>query len=251
MRGSASRPLLGIDISAVPLPVLIAGVRAAFNGEGRLTVACANPHSLVVAQSDPMFRQALSACDAVVGDGVGVSVACRLTGLGVVPRITGDDMFKSVMAELDRTGGRAFFFGSSDHVLARITSRAARDYPRVGVATLAPPFGNWSGEENARMLSVIREARPDVLWVGMTAPLQEKWVSANAADLAVPVIASIGAVFDFYAETVRRAPNWYRRYGLEWLYRLLREPRRLWRRTLVSAPRFLWLVFRQRFAGYY
>jgi N-acetylglucosaminyldiphosphoundecaprenol N-acetyl-beta-D-mannosaminyltransferase len=246
MRSQGSHQLLGIGISAVPLAALSETVGSAVANRSPLTVACANPHSLVVAHSDPAFRQALTACDVVVGDGVGVSVACRLTGIGSVPRITGDDVFKTVMADLDRKGGRVFFFGSNTHVLARISSRANRDYPRVGVATMAPPYGEWSEPENDAMIETIRECKPDVLWVGMTAPRQEKWVHANAAKLGVPLIGSIGAVFDYYAETVRRAPAWYRQCGLEWLYRLLHEPRRLWRRTLVSAPRFLWLVLRER-----
>jgi len=246
MHGRSSHQLLGIDISAAPLAALTEKVGSAVATRGPFVVACANPHSLVVAQTDSVFRKALAACDVVVSDGVGVSVACRLAGIGVVPRITGDDLFKTVMADLDRKGGRAFFFGSSGHVLGRIVSRVNRDYPRIGVATLAPPYGEWSEQDNVAMIAAIREARPDVLWVGMTAPRQEKWVYANAAELGIPVIGSIGAVFDFYAETVRRAPTLYRKCGLEWLYRLLHEPRRLWRRTLVSAPRFLWLVLRER-----
>jgi N-acetylglucosaminyldiphosphoundecaprenol N-acetyl-beta-D-mannosaminyltransferase len=246
MHGRGRHQLLGIDISSAPLTALTENVGSAFATRSPFVVACANPHSLVVAQSDPGFRKALAACDVVVSDGVGVSIACRLAGTGAVPRITGDDIFKTVMAALDRRGGRAFFFGSNAHVLGRIASRVNHDYPRIGVETLAPPYGDWSAAENAAMVEQIREGRPDVLWVGMTAPRQEKWVYANAAELGIPVIGSIGAVFDYYAETVRRAPAWYRKCGLEWLYRLLHEPRRLWRRTLVSAPQFLWMVFRER-----
>ncbi|HKE95089.1 MAG TPA: WecB/TagA/CpsF family glycosyltransferase, partial [Povalibacter sp.] len=91
----------------------------------------------------------------------------------------------------------------------------------------------------------INEARPDVLWVGMTAPRQEKWVHQTLRELNVPVVGSVGAVFDFYAGTVQRAPRWFCRMGLEWLYRLLKEPQRLWRRTFVSGPAFLWLVLRE------
>jgi N-acetylglucosaminyldiphosphoundecaprenol N-acetyl-beta-D-mannosaminyltransferase len=241
-----SRQLLGIDISAAPLEVLAESAGFAVSSRSPFIVACANPHSLVIAQSDPAFRDALAACDVVVGDGVGVSVACRLAGIGAVPRITGSDVFRTIMADLDRRGGRAFFFGSSEYVLGRIVSRVNRDYPRVGVDVLSPPYGAWTESDNAAMIRTIREARPDVLWVGMTAPRQEKWVHANAAELGIPVVGSIGAVFDYYAETVRRAPALYCKCGLEWLYRLLHEPRRLWRRTLVSAPRFLWLVLRER-----
>jgi N-acetylglucosaminyldiphosphoundecaprenol N-acetyl-beta-D-mannosaminyltransferase len=139
-----------------------------------------------------------------------------------------------------------FYFGSSDHVLALIRERMQRDFPHVEVCgTLSPPFGTWSSEENCVMVEKINAARPDVLWVGMTAPRQEKWVRANRRQLTAPVIGSIGAVFDFFAGTLPRAPGWMCRVGLEWLYRLIREPRRMWRRNFVSTPVFIWLVLRR------
>jgi N-acetylglucosaminyldiphosphoundecaprenol N-acetyl-beta-D-mannosaminyltransferase len=214
-----------------------------------LVVACANPHSLVVAQSDAHFLEALQECDEVVADGAGLVLGCRLAGMAPPPRITGYDFFQAVMTELDLVGGRAFFLGSRPTVLSRIRSRAVEDYPSVQIQTLSPPYGDWSEAENNEVLEAIRVAQPDVLWVGMTAPRQEKWVHANARKLQVPVFGSIGAVFDYYAGTVDRAPAWYRDRGVEWLYRLVREPRRLWKRTLVSAPIFLWLAFCQRLAG--
>jgi N-acetylglucosaminyldiphosphoundecaprenol N-acetyl-beta-D-mannosaminyltransferase len=215
---------------------------------GSFVFACANPHSLVVARGDAEFRAALEAAGAVVADGVGCTWAAALAGIPVGPRITGSDFFVSVMAALDRRGGRAFFLGSRDAVLSKLSQRAKLQFPGVEVACLSPPFRPWSEEENARIIDVIRRFDPDVLWVGMTAPKQEKWVAANTAALRVPVIGSIGAVFDYYAGVTPRAPQWFCDRGLEWLYRLPREPRRLWRRTLISAPLFLWFVLLERMA---
>jgi N-acetylglucosaminyldiphosphoundecaprenol N-acetyl-beta-D-mannosaminyltransferase len=200
---------------------------------------------LVIAQSDARFRRALQSCSAVVADGVGVTIAGRLIGTDVGPRITGDDFFLGLMRRLNARGGRVFFLGSSTLVLERIVNRARHDFPNLHVEVFSPPFGTWSPAVNSSTVERIRSARPDVLWVGMTAPKQEKWVHDNAAACNTPVIGSIGAVFDFYAETVQRAPQWLCRLGLEWLYRLTREPRRLWRRTLLSGPAFLWHVLRQ------
>lgn len=211
--------------------------------------ACANPHSLVVAHSDAEFRTALERADAVVADGVGCQWGARLLGVSIGPRITGSDFFVSTMRVLNERAGRAFFFGSSEEVLDKLMSRAHQNFPRVALGALSPPFRPWSASENTAMVSRINAFAPDVLWVGMTAPKQEKWVAANAPGLAAPVIGSIGAVFDYYAGVTHRAPAWVCRAGLEWLYRLPREPRRLWRRTLVSAPRFLWLVLRERFGA--
>ena len=119
----------------------------------------------------------------------------------------------------------------------------ADEFPEIEVCgTLSPPYRSWTSEENKAMIAKVNAARPDVLWVGMTAPKQEKWVAANRNQLDVPVVGSVGAVFDFFAGTNPRAPQWMCKLGLEWVYRLIREPRRMWRRTVISAPKFVVLV---------
>jgi N-acetylglucosaminyldiphosphoundecaprenol N-acetyl-beta-D-mannosaminyltransferase len=150
------------------------------------------------------------------------------------------------MRSLDQRGsGRVFFFGSTDAVLDSITAHFRHDYPRLTLCgTHSPPFGAFTPEYNAAIVSHVNAARPDVLWVGMTAPKQEKWVHANATALQVPVIGSIGAVFDFFAGSHPRAPEWMCTAGLEWVYRLVREPRRMWERTFLSAPQFAVEVLR-------
>jgi N-acetylglucosaminyldiphosphoundecaprenol N-acetyl-beta-D-mannosaminyltransferase len=242
-----ARRMLGISIGVDSLDSLLDSVSHVVQaGTGPFTVACANPHSLVVAQQDETFRRALQACSAVIADGSGVTLAARLLKLEVGPRITGTDFFLGTMQRLDRVDGKAFFLGSVDPVLERVKQRVAREFPRVTVETLSPPFGIWSAEQQAEVMQRIRAAKPDVLWVGMTAPKQEKWIHAHVEECGVPVVGAIGAVFDYYAGTVRRAPQWICKLGFEWLYRLLGEPRRLWRRTLVSGPQFAWLLLRER-----
>ncbi|MGO9037261.1 MAG: WecB/TagA/CpsF family glycosyltransferase [Steroidobacteraceae bacterium] len=240
--------LLGVRIGVKSLPELVSAVQSAIADRRETFVfACANPHSLVAARTDPEFREALETASAIVADGVGCQWAAVLAGVSVGPRITGSAFFVSIMTALDQTGGKAFFFGSSDPVLEKLIERVNQDFPRVAVRSLSPPFRPWSEEENGQMIDSIREFGPDVLWVGMTAPKQEKWVAKNAAQLGVPAIGSIGAVFDYYAGVTRRAPQWICDLGFEWLYRLPREPKRLWKRTLVSAPKFLWQVALERF----
>ncbi len=216
-------------------------------GNSQSIFACANPHSLVIAQRDLEFKVALQQANLVVVDGIGASLMARIAGVQLGPRITGMDYFQGILNALQRSGsGRVFFFGSSPHVLDRIAKRFTVDFPSLTLCgVVSPPFGDWSEMENLRMVKLINEAKPDVLWVGMTAPKQEKWVEANRRKLMVPVIGSIGAVFDFYAETYSRAPRWLCNAGLEWLYRFIREPRRMWRRNFVSAPKFVWLVLQQ------
>ncbi len=245
--------LLDIPVDRKSLDVARQDTIKAVEGTGRRIVfACANPHSLIVAQSDFSFRNALQQADLVVADGVGVTLMAKIVGVGVGPRITGADYFFSVMNALQNRGsGRVFFFGSSPRVLALIAKKFVEDFPSLTLCgTYSPPFGTWSAEENSRMLAIIRQARPDVLWVGMTAPKQEKWVAGNRDQLEVPMIGSIGAVFDFYAGTYLRAPWWMRRTGLEWAYRFMTEPRRTWRRHIISEPKFVVLVLWRRFCSF-
>ena len=240
--------LLGVRIDRVILSDAISDAIDCIEQGGRqITFACANPHSLVVAQDDSHFHQALNQTTLVVPDGIGVSLAAKAAHLDIGPRIAGADYFYGIMGALQkRGGGRVFFFGSSSRVLDLIEKKAAIEFPAVSVCgTLSPPFGAWNEEENAAMLDAINNASPDVLWVGMTAPKQEKWVADNQHRLNARVIGSIGAVFDFFAGTHPRAPQIMCKMGLEWLYRLAREPRRMWRRNFVSTPLFLALVMRK------
>jgi|CXWL01.1.fsa_nt_gi N-acetylglucosaminyldiphosphoundecaprenol N-acetyl-beta-D-mannosaminyltransferase len=244
--------LLGIAIDRTSLDE---AAKAALQAVDRkippIVFACANPHSLAVAQQDGMFRAALTQANFVVADGIGVTMMSRLVGVHIGPRITGTDYFRTVLNVLQRReGGRVFFFGSSQRVLDLISARFASEYPSLTLCgTLSPPYGTWSEKENHRMVETINEARPDVLWVGMTAPKQEKWVEANRRQLTAAVIGSIGAVFDFYAGTYSRAPQWICNIGLEWGYRFMLEPRRMWERNFVSAPKFVWLVVRRHVLG--
>jgi len=244
--------LLDVPIDRKSLDAATGEALAAIGGRRPSVIfACANPHSLVTAQIDQAFKSVLNNADLVVADGVGVTIMARFAGVKVGPRITGDEYFFSLMKALHERGpAKVYFFGSSDKVLNLISERMQREFPRLKLCgTLSPPFRPWSTEEDAAMVASINDADPDVLWVGMTAPKQEKWVEANRYHLHAPVIASIGAVFDFYAGLNPRAPRWVCTLGLEWLYRLLREPRRMWRRTFVSAPKFVALVIWRHVLG--
>ena len=239
--------LLGIHVDRCTLGLALAKTNQALNEKRcQIVFSCANPHSLVVAQTDAEFKRALNNSELVVADGVGIQFVSRIFGLTECPRITGADYFYAVMKALNERGkSRLFFFGSTEKVLELIVDKVKNDFPRVKVCgVLSPPFGPWSEDENNLFISEINRAKPDVLWVGMTAPKQEKWVDQNRHRLQVPVIGSIGAVFDFYAETVPRAPVWMCKLGIEWIHRFLKNPRKMWRRNLVSTPKFIGLVMR-------
>jgi N-acetylglucosaminyldiphosphoundecaprenol N-acetyl-beta-D-mannosaminyltransferase len=234
--------LLGIPLGCESLASLTRTSLETIDHAGPQRVfVCANAHSLVVAQSEPDFKTALGEADVVVADGIGVSIMGRILGIDVGARIAGEKYFWSIMRALEAKGnGRIFFFGSSPEVLEKIAKRFKTEFPGLHLCgTLSPPFRPWTEEENARMIAAINAAKPDVLWVGMTAPKQEKWVHKNRAALNVPLIGSIGAVFDFFAGTTQSPPNWVRTMGLESFYLLIKKPRRTWRRVFITAPKFV------------
>lgn len=221
------------------------------NGATARWLACMNPHSYAVATSRPSFRSALQGADWLVPDGAGIVMASKLLGGSIRGRVTGSDIFFGLHDRLQEKGDvSVFFLGSTASTLTTIRTRMNHDWPRVRVAGVcSPPFKPAFSERDLHeMVSAINEAQPDIVWVGLTAPKQEELIFRAIDRLDVQFVAAIGAVFDFYAGNVRRSHPFFRRHGLEWLPRLLQEPRRLWRRMFVSAPIFVWHVFRVRMA---
>ena len=216
----------------------------------RVILACANPHSLVVAKDSPLFADALKNATHLVTDGVGLYLAGKLTKDPVGPRVTGSDYYYGLLKKLNEDGStrlgrraKVFFLGSSDKVLKLIEARFKLDYPHIEFSgAYSPPFRDFSEADNKEMVAIVNAAKPDVLWVGMTAPKQETWVESIRERVETPVIGSVGAVFDFYAGTYPRAPEWAIKLGLEWIVRLVREPKRMWRRNFVSTPKFISIV---------
>lgn len=140
------------------------------------------------------------------------------------------------------------FMGSSQKVLDLIVKRAAKVYPHLKIVTYSPPYKlEFSDEDNKAIVEAINAADPDLLWIGMTAPKQEKWTYSHWEELDIHChVGTIGAVFDFFAGTVERAPMWWQRHGLEWLYRLLKEPKRMWRRYIIGNTLFLWNMLKEK-----
>lgn len=242
--------LLGYAVRVDGLEAFLTVIEAALSKRQRCVwLACLNPHSVVQAAADPVFAAALHGADWRVPDGAGMVLASTWLGGRIRQRVTGSDIFQGLNERMNARGGLScFFLGSTEATLSKIRTRLVRDYPNVRVAgTYSPPYRDaFSEAESAAMLAAIRAARPDVLWVGMTAPKQELWLHQHRDHLAVPFAAAVGAVFDFYAGNVQRSPPFFLRHGMEWLPRLLQEPRRLWRRNFVSTPLFLWLVLRDK-----
>lgn len=216
---------------------------------GKVLINTINAHSFNTAQKDELFAESLSKCDYLLPDGVSIVMACKLLRLKDHPeqRCPGWDLFETEMEKLAETGGKVMFMGSSEKVLGLIRGRAKTDYPNLEITTYSPPYKEeFSDEDSAAIIHAINTANPDLLWIGMTAPKQEKWIYSHWKDLDIHChTGSIGAVFDFYAGTVERAPLIWQKFGLEWLHRLLSNPRRLWRRYLIGNPLFVWNILKE------
>lgn len=217
--------------------------------DGKLLINTINAHSYNTALKDSLFAEALTKGDVLIPDGASVVMACRWLKAKSQPteRIAGWDLFVHEMDRLNRKGGTCFFMGSSEKVLELIRKRAAVDYLNIKVETYSPPYKpEFSEEDNKGIIEAINKANPDLLWIGMTAPKQEKWTYTHWKKLDIHChVGNIGAVFDFFAGTVERAPLWWQEHSLEWLYRLLKEPKRMWRRYIIGNTLFLKNVIKE------
>ena len=224
--------------------------------EGKLLINTVNAHSFNTAKKDQLFADALTNGDVLIPDGVSIVKACKWIKAKSQPkeRIAGWDLFSFEMEKLERESEElrtkseeskiVMFMGSSQKVLDLIVKRAAEVYPHLKVVTYSPPYKpEFSDEDNKAIIDAINAANPDLLWIGMTAPKQEKWTYSHWEELDIHChVGTIGAVFDFFAGTVERAPMWWQEHGLEWLYRLLKEPKRMWRRYIIGNALFLWNI---------
>lgn len=211
--------------------------------QGKKLINTINAHSFNTAQKDNLFAEALKNGDYLIPDGASIVKACRWLGCKSQPkeRVAGWDLFEFEMKRLNEKGGRCMFMGSSPKVLSLIVEKAKTVYPNIEVVTYSPPYKpEFTEEDNLAIIRAINDADPDLLWIGMTAPKQEKWTYSHWGELNIHChVGTIGAVFDFFAGTYKRAPRWWQDHSLEWLYRLIKEPKRMWRRYVIGNPLFL------------
>ena len=247
---NSKEDILGYDVNTLSVDACADRIFQSLKEGKRTWLACFNPHSYAVALKDKVFTRTLKDADWLVPDGTGVVLASRLLGGSIKERVTGSDVFTGLNKRINAAGSmRVFFLGATNETLSLITQRMMQDYPNIKVAGVySPPFKDvYSNAEITEMVKAVNSAAPDVLWLGMSAPKQEKFIFENRARLNVKFVAAVGAVFDFYSGNVKRdKDSWFVNHGLEWLPRLLQEPRRLWQRMFVSAPVFVWHVVKQR-----
>ncbi len=217
---------------------------------GRAVVNTINQYSFCLAEKDAVFQKALKESDILLPDGIGIVVASRFLYGNKIQKIAGADLHAYLLEKLNRDKGSCFYMGSSEDTLIKLSARLTAEYPHIRVGTYSPPFKpEFSDADNFKIQQVVNDFRPDVLFVGMTAPKQEKWSRNQKSLLDAKLICSIGAVFDFYAGTVERPNKFWQNSGLEWLGRLIKEPKRMWKRYIVYGFVFGFYLLREKVTG--
>jgi N-acetylglucosaminyldiphosphoundecaprenol N-acetyl-beta-D-mannosaminyltransferase len=237
--------VLGVEVSAIDMAQAVAEVRRWVEARERRYVCVTGVHGVMESQRDPELRRIHNDSGLTTPDGMPMVWAGRRAGAGHMTRVYGPDLMLELCALAAERGWSSFFYGGAPGVAERLAERLVARFPRLAVAGCwSPPFRPLTPEEDERVVRRIDDARPDLVWVGLSTPKQERWMAAHVG--RVPgVLLGVGAAFDIHAGLLPQAPHWMQRSGLEWLYRLLREPRRLWRRYLANNPRFALAILRR------
>jgi N-acetylglucosaminyldiphosphoundecaprenol N-acetyl-beta-D-mannosaminyltransferase len=239
--------ILGSRIHMIDIPTFISimdsWISAGSAGRKCRQVVVTGYHGLWVAHQKPDFRAILNNADIWVPDGIAPVWIARLKGMKSVVRAPGPDIMKAYFRLADRKGFRSFFYGDTDYTLAELRKNLEEKYPgHIVAGVYSPPFRELTPGEDEEIVRMINDAKPDVIWIGLGLPKQDIWIYEHKDRLNAPVAVGVGAAFSFHAGTVKRAPEWIGNAGLEWLWRLLKEPRKLWRRDLIDGPQFMWHV---------
>ena len=203
-------------------------------------------HGIMEAHKDSAFAAVLDSADLLAPDGVLAILVARIHGYRIKKRETGPELLWRFSEAAHRKGYRYFLYGDTAETLEILAAKLSREFPGLKiVGCQSPPFRDLTPEEDEAMIATINQAKPDVLWVGLGMPKQERWIFQHRQALNVPVVVGAGASFKFISGTVRRAPTLVCNLGFEWLWRLVQEPSRVWRRVMIDAPQFIALVLFQ------
>lgn len=239
-----SRYILDMRVDATSYSDAVDRVlRWAEQGESRY-VCCANVHSVMESFDAPEFRSCMNSADLVTSDGVPLVWALRRLGIASASRVYGPDLMPAVLRAADREGLRVGFYGGKPEALKLLAELTNRDYPGLVGYSFSPPFRDLTPEEDQMIVDRINASGVQILFVGLGCPKQEKWMAAHKERVRA-VMLGVGAAFDFMTGATAQAPSWLQAAGLEWLFRLAVEPKRLWRRYFKHNPRFVALFAAQ------
>jgi N-acetylglucosaminyldiphosphoundecaprenol N-acetyl-beta-D-mannosaminyltransferase len=243
MANQMQRKLLGFAIDAATLTEAVARCTDAVDQHEQLCVGVVNSAKIVGMRRDTRLREAVDNCGMVLADGQAVVWASRLLGAPLPERVAGIDLFMALLTEADRQSYRVYFLGARPDVLSRMLDEVAERFPRAKV--VGARNGYYEPGTEAQVASEIRNCDPDILFVGMSSPKKELFLREWGTDTRARVLHGVGGSFDILAGLTRRAPLWYQEHGLEWLYRVWQEPKRLGRRYLTTNAAFIAIVIRE------
>ncbi len=236
------RRILGISIHAIGMAKAIESCREAICNRRPLMIGMVNAAKVVAMRRDPFLWQAVAGCDLVLPDGMSIVWASRILGKPLPERVPGIDLFENLLALADRNGYSVFFLGATQEVLEEVVRQVRLRFPGVRVAGYRN--GYFKPDQEGEVATEIHSTHADLLFVAITPPKKEKFLGKWGQILDIPVCHGVGGSFDVMAGKVRRAPNLWQKLGLEWLYRVVQEPGRMWKRYLITNTIFIGLVLR-------
>jgi len=238
--------VLGVGVSAINTDLALATIDEWIHTGERQYVCVTGVHGVMESQRDPNVKHIHNQAGLVTPDGMPLVWLSRLKGLSHVERVYGPDFMLAFCEHSVAKGYRHFLYGGGDKVAGKLQRALETRFPGIKiVGTHTPPFRNLTPEEDVEVVEIINQAEPDVVWVGLSTPKQERWMAEHRRNLTAPALIGVGAAFDFNAGLKHQSPRWIQRIGLEWLYRLITEPRRLWKRYLINNPLFILLLITQ------
>lgn len=235
--------VLGVGVSAVNMAMALQVIEGWVARREPHYVCVTGVHGIMESRRDADLRRIHNSAGLVTPDGMPLVWLSRAHGFRNVERVYGPDLVLGLCQRAVSLAYRHYFYGGSEGVAQQLADRLSARFPGMRVAgVLCPPFRPVTDDEDERIVQTINDAKPDLVWVGLSTPKQERWMAAHVGRLVAPVLLGVGAAFDFHAGIKRQAPLWMQRNGLEWLFRLMTEPRRLWKRYLINNPSFVLLV---------
>jgi N-acetylglucosaminyldiphosphoundecaprenol N-acetyl-beta-D-mannosaminyltransferase len=242
--------VLGVRVAAISMLDATEAIDRWIANRENQYVCVTGVHGIMESWRDPSLKEIHNRAGLVTPDGMPLVWLCRALGVSKVERVYGPDLMLAVCENSVRNGYRNFFFGGASGIPEKLTTKLCDRFPGLIVAgTYSPPFRDVTSKEDAEIVEFIRETRPDIVWVGVSTPKQERWMAEHVHRFTGSLLIGVGAAFDIHSGVKPQAPAWMRRTGLEWLFRLSIEPRRLWKRYLINNPLFLLLVAWQFLCG--
>lgn len=244
MTGTPGEPpsigVLGVRVHMVQMPEVLTHMEHWVQRRERAHVVVASGmHGVMEARRNPEFKDIVNSADLFVPDGISLVWIGRRRGYRLKKRVCGSDLMWEFLKLSERKGYRLFFYGDTEETLESLTDKLKMSFPHLKiVGSISPPFRPLTAEEESRDVETINRSGADVVWVGLGLPKQERWMYQHRDKVDAPVLVGVGAAFKFLSGQVRRAPPWVGDNGLEWMWRFIQEPRRVWRRVLVDGPKF-------------